>query len=115
MPTRHTHSLSVLFVFEKFKFLLLEGSGLAEGEGDGMGGQLGIGVGHSVNTLTDGGLIEWVKEDGLGAPSVDGNTGGAASDAAWLHNVVKNGIVDSFESAGTGSLLGSVVNRYIES
>lgn len=114
MPTRHTHSLSVLFGLEGVKFLLLEGSGLAEGEGDGVGGQLSVGVSHSVNTLADGGLIEWVKEDGLGALSVDGNTGVAASDAAWLHNVVKNGVLDGFEGAGTGSLLGSVVDRYIE-
>ena len=105
MPTRHTHSLSVLFGLEGVKFLLLEGSGLAEREGDGVGGQLGVGVSHGVKTLANGGLIKWIKEDSLSALSVDGNTGVAASDAAWLHNVVKNGVLDGFEGAGTGSLL----------
>ena len=32
MPTRHTHSLSVLLLLELIEFLLLEGSWLAESE-----------------------------------------------------------------------------------
>lgn len=84
MPTRHTHhSLSVFLLLEGFEFLLLEGSGLAEGEDDGVGGQLGVGVGHGVKTANEGLFIKWVKEDGLSALSIDGDTGLAASDTGW--------------------------------
>jgi len=65
------------------KLLLLEGGWLAEGEDDGVGGQLSISVSHSIETVTDGFLVKWVKEDGLGALSVDCNANLAASDATW--------------------------------
>jgi hypothetical protein len=90
---------------------LLEWSGLAESEGDGMGGQLGVGVWHRVKTAAKSLLIKWVKVDGLSALSIDCNTGSAASDAAWLNNVVKDCVVDSLEGTGARSLLRSVVDR----
>lgn len=76
-----------------------------------MGGQLCVGVGHGIKAAAESFLIKWVKVDSFSAVSLDGNTGGAASDAAWLNNVVKNGVVNCLEGTGTRSLLGSVVDR----
>jgi len=73
-------------------------------------GQLGVSVSHSAESVLDGGLIKGIKIDSFGALSVDRNTSLAASDAAWLNNVVKESVMDCLESSGTGSLLRSVVN-----
>lgn len=110
MPTRHTHSLSVLLLFELIELLLLEGSWLAESELYRVCGQLGVSVSHSAESVLDGGLIKGIKIDSFSALSVDRNTSLAASDAAWLNNVVKKSVMDCLESSGTGSLLRSVVN-----
>ena len=99
MPTRHTHSLSVLLLLELIKFLLLEGSWLAEGEFYLVSSKFGVGVANGAKAVLNACLIKWVKEDGFGALSVDCNTGLASSNAAWLYNIVKNSTVYGLEGS----------------
>lgn len=110
MPTRHTHSLSVLFLFEFFDCLLLENSQLAESKLNLVGSQLSVGVCHSTKSSFDCISIEWIKENSFSSLSVDSDTGLTACNAAWLNNVIQKCVVHSLKGARTWSLLRGVMN-----
>jgi hypothetical protein len=103
------YSLGLLGL-ELLNLLLLEAGGLGEIEGDNVGGQLVVSVSNGVKTGSHDLNIEGVKADLVVLLAFNSDANETAGNTGGGNNVVEDSSVDSGESAGAGSLLGSMVN-----
>jgi hypothetical protein len=118
MSARHTlskykktgSSFVLLVLLGHLELLALEGGELGEAEGNGVGGELLISIGHSLKTGSHKVLVEGVEEDGLVLLAFTGDADLAAVDVGGSADVSESLGVDGLEGAGTGALLGGVVD-----
>jgi len=107
--SRHTLGKSLAGLLgELLELLGLESGGLGELEDDAVSGESLVSVGEGLKTVGHDLSVEGVKEDLLLALSVNGDADLAAGHEGGGHDIVKDGVVDSLEGTGAGSLLGSV-------
>ena len=88
------------------------GGWLLEVNVDLVGGESLVGMGHSLNLVTNGILVHWVKEDTLGSSLGKADSGLTSSNSGWGNDVIEESLVNSLESSGSWSLLGGVSLLY---
>lgn len=72
-------------MFLAFQDFLLEGVGLGEVEGDLVGGDLVVDLSHGVKLVLNLLLVEGIDEDLSVLLSIEGHSGGLASDGSGIY------------------------------
>ena len=98
-----------LLLLDKGKSLLLMSVRLGELEGNLVGGESSVGVGHSLEAGLHHVSVKGVEEDSLNTVAINVHSDRSASDDGGGNDVSEESGVDSSESPGAGSLLGSVM------